>query len=295
MPNAILASLVFLTTFGFILSGKLNRTIASFAGALLMITLGGFFGFYSQEQAFHAIDFNMIGLLIGMMVIVSICKKTGLFSYIAIKAAKASKGSPLRLMLMMGFATAVVSMVLDNVTTIILVIPITILICDILGISPLPIIMSEIILSNIGGVGTMIGDPPNMMIASASGLSFNDFIIHLLPIALAAMVLSFIALAVIFRHDMKKPPRDFAPIMQINEKDAIRNARGLKRSIFSLVTVLALFFRAGETRVSSFFYSAGRGRGCVDIDKARHRRNNERRGMAYTCFFRVFIRACRRA
>jgi len=242
MINCIIAVSIFVVTFYFIFSGKLNRAIASFVGAIAMVASGVVLGFYSQEEAFRAIDFNMIGLLVGMMVIVSVCKNTGFFSYVAVKAAKASRGSPLRLMVMMGCISALLSMLLDNVTTIILIIPITVLICDILDISPLPIIMAEIVLSNIGGVGTMIGDPPNMMIASASGFSFDDFIIHLLPITLGSIALALGVLAIVFRGELKKRPRDFAPIMAINEKAAIKDKKALRNVAIALGIVLLLFF-----------------------------------------------------
>ena len=240
--NALIALAIFVTTFYFIVSGKVDRSIASFAGALVMVVTGVTLGFYSQEEAFRAIDFNMMGLLAGMMVIVGVCKKTGIFSYLAVRAAKASGGSPLRLMIMMGLITAFLSMLLDNVTTIILVIPITVLICDILGISPLAIIVTEIALSNIGGVGTMVGDPPNMMIASAADFTFNDFLVHLMPIVIAAMAVSILTLTVIFRKDVLVKPRDFGPIMDIDEKAAIRDSKGLKRTVFSLTVVFVLFF-----------------------------------------------------
>src|SRR4030042_4588168 len=232
---------IFFVTFYFIVSGKLDRTIASFVGALLMILSGVYLGFYSQEQAFHAIDFNMIGLLAGMMVIVSVCKKTGFYSYLAIKTAKASRGSPVRLMVMMGMVTAFLSMFLDNVTTLVLMIPITVLICDILGIKPLAIILAEIVFANIGGVGTMIGAPPNMMIASASEFSFNDFIVHLLPIVLVAMVLGLIVLLIVFRDELRKKPKDFRPILDIDERAAIRDEKTLRKVMFSLVIVFGLF------------------------------------------------------
>jgi len=242
MINCVVAVFIFAATFYFIFSGKLNRAIASFVGAITMVTFGVIMGFYSQEEAFRAIDFNMIGLLVGMMVIVSVCKNTGFFSYIAVRAAKASRGSPFRLMIMMGCISAFLSMLLDNVTTIILIIPITILICDILDITPLPIIMAEIVLSNIGGVGTMIGDPPNMMIASASGFSFDDFIVHVLPLAVGAIAIALGTLSVVFRNELKKSPRDFTPILAINEKAAIRDEKALRKVAFALGIVLLLFF-----------------------------------------------------
>ena len=241
MEAHIVASAIFIVTFYAILSGKFDRSIAGFAGAMAMVVAGLALGFYSQEAAFGTIDFNVMGLLLGMMVIVSVCKKTGFFSYVAIKTVKASGGSPLRLMIMLGCITAFLSMALDNVTTIILIIPITILVCDILGINPLPMIVSEIVLSNIGGVGTMIGDPPNMMIASSAGFSFNDFIAHLFPIVLVAMVLSFAVLATVFRKDMKKPPKDFRPILDIDERQAIKDGKSLRKVIVALLIVFALF------------------------------------------------------
>ncbi|MFH1594350.1 MAG: ArsB/NhaD family transporter [Candidatus Omnitrophota bacterium] len=241
MMPLIFALSIFTLTFYLIISGKLDKTIASLSGALAMVVCGLCLGFYSQEEAFSAIDFNMMGLLTGMMVIVSVCKKTGFFSFVAIKAAKASGGSPLRLLVMMGGITAVLSMFLDNVTTIILIIPITILICDILGISPLPIVLSEIVLSNIGGAGTMIGDPPNMMIASSADLSFGDFIIHLMPIVLVSIVLALIVLVILFRKEIAKPPRDFRPISEIDERAAVRDIKSLQKVALSLVVVFALF------------------------------------------------------
>jgi len=264
MANYIVATTIFAVTFYFIISGKLHRTIASFAGALLMVIAGLIMGFYSQEEAFSTIDFNMIGLLTGMMVIVSVCKKTGFFSYVAIKTAKASGGSPLRLMIMMGCITAFLSMTLDNVTTIIMVIPITILISDILGISPLPTIVAEIVLANIGGAGTLIGDPPNMMIASSAGFSFNDFIIHLLPIVLVAMILGLLVLAVAFRKNMLARPLDFRPIRDIDEKEAIRDARSLKKVIFSLALVFLLFVLQKKFRLHHSLIAL-LGAGCVLI------------------------------
>jgi len=241
MANTIVALVIFIITFYFIISNKIDRTIASFVGAIIMVIAGSVMGFYSQEEAFHAIDFNMMGLLIGMMIIVAVCKRTGFFSYVAVKAAKASNGSPLRLMIMMGLITAFLSMILDNVTTIILVIPITVLICDILGINPLPIVMTEIVLSNIGGVGTMVGDPPNMMIASQANFTFNDFIVNLFPVVLVAMLLGLFVLIYLFRKDVFKKTKDFRPILNIDESAAIRDKGALRKVGLSLGIVFALF------------------------------------------------------
>jgi len=240
--NVLGAFLIFVVTFGFIIANKIDRTIVTLAGALAMILFGMAFNFYTQEDALLSIDFNTIGLLMGMMVIVSVMKKSGLFSYIAVKTAKLSKGSPLRLMVFMGVATAFISMALDNVTTIILVIPITILVCDILGISPLPTIMAEILLSNIGGTGTLVGDPPNMMIASAGGFVFTDFMVRLFPIAVITTFISIFILRFIFKAHLSDRPRNVDAVLKLDETRALRDKPALIKSTVALAIVFVLFF-----------------------------------------------------
>jgi len=241
-PLSIISALVvFIITFYFIVSGRVNRTIAGFAGGMIMIVLGVCLGFYSQKEALYAIDFNTIGLLLGMMIIVNILKTSGIFSFLAVKVAKVSRGNPWRLMIYMGISTALVSMLVDNVTTLILVGPITILVSDILGINPLPILMGEVLLSNIGGVATLVGDPPNMLIGSAANLAFNDFIINLLPIVLAAIVLASVILRFIFREDLKKEPKNVEAVMRLDEKSSIKDSKTLLKGLISLCLVFALF------------------------------------------------------
>lgn len=251
--NIIGALIIFIITFAFIITGKINKTIIALAGAVAMILFGMSFDFYTQEEALLSIDFNTIGLLMGMMVIVSVMKKTGLFSYIAIRTAKISRGSPWRLMFLMGIVTAFMSMALDNVTTIILVIPITILVCDILGISPLPPIMAEILLSNIGGVATLIGDPPNMMIASASGFVFKDFLIHLMPLVLVVILIGVLVLRVIFSAYFKTPPRNIDAVLKLDETRALRDKSTMVKSISALALVFILFFLQKELNLHHSF------------------------------------------
>jgi Na+/H+ antiporter NhaD/arsenite permease-like protein len=242
MTNTIIALAIFVVTFYFIISGRINRTIISLVGATVMIVCGMIFQFYTQEQALLSIDFNTVGLLMGMMIIVSVMKKSGLFSYIAIKTAKISKGSPMRLMIFMGIMTAFISMALDNVTTIILVVPITILVCDILGISSMPPIMAVILLSNIGGSATLVGDPPNMMIASASDFVFTDFLMHLLPIALLVMLISILLLRFIFRAQLSVRPKNVEAVYKIDESEALRDKATMIKSLVALIIVFILFF-----------------------------------------------------
>lgn len=242
MLNTVLALGIFIITFGLIISGRLHRTIIGVAGAIAMTLVGSIFNFYSQEDALKAIDFNTLGLLLGMMIIVVVLKQSGFFSYLAVKTVRISRGSPLRLMIFMGVVTAFMSMLVDNVTTIILVIPVTILVCDILGINPIPALMAEILLANIGGVGTLVGDPPNMMIASASGFTFIDFLQHLLPLVLIVMGVSIMVLCFIYRKDLSKPPRNIEAILSMRPKDAIRDPGELVKCLLSLLLVFILFF-----------------------------------------------------
>ncbi len=161
---------IFSITYMVIMSEKMHRTVVALFGAVLMLL----FSVEGQEQAVHHIDANTIGLLIGMMIIVSILKRTGVFEYLAIRSAKAAKGDPWKILLMLSAITAVASALLDNVTTILLIIPVTLVITDAMDINPLPFIITETMMSNIGGTATLVGDPPNIMIGSAVGLSFLD-------------------------------------------------------------------------------------------------------------------------
>ena len=177
-PIAIVTSLLFLITLALIFSETLNRSIAAIAGAALMVGLGKLLGFYSEQAAFDAIDYHTLSLLLGMMMLVAMLEPTGFFQYLAVSAARASRGQPVRLFILLVTITTVVSMFLDNVTTVVLIAPVTVLICEILGISPLPYLLAEALLSDTGGVATLVGDPPNVLIASAAGLGFDDFLTH---------------------------------------------------------------------------------------------------------------------
>ncbi|HAV43268.1 TPA: hypothetical protein DCX15_04560 [bacterium] len=251
--NQLVAGVIFGATLILILSERLHRVIAAMSGAALMVILGMKFGFYSPDEAMAAVDFNTLGLLIGMMIIVAHLKRTGLFNFLAIKSAKVAKGNPRYLLATLGIATAFVSMFLDNVTTIILMAPITILMADALGISPLPFLMTETLLSNIGGVGTLIGDPPNIIIGSSAGLGFNDFIIHLMPLAIVTIGGSLLTLNLVFNKELKIKPKNIRHILSLDEYEAIRSARGLKRCLVVLGGVILLFFFHQQLEIPSSF------------------------------------------
>ena len=209
----VVASAIFLVTYAAILSEKIHRSIVSIIGAAAMVAAGTWLGFYSDSAAFGWIDFNTIALLFGMMVLVGIIQSTGLFAYLAVKIARLTRGNPILLAFTLGLLTALLSSMLDNVTTIIVVAPVTVSIAGLLGVSPVPFLLSEVLLSNIGGVATLVGDPPNILIGSAAHLSFNQMLVHLAPIALVAAVVTQLALLFFFRRELRagNSKRDVRP------------------------------------------------------------------------------------
>lgn len=237
----ILTSLIFLGSLYIIFTEKMNRTIVALAGAGLMVLLGKIFGFYSEEQALHSVDFNTLGLLVGMMILVALLEPTGFFQYLAVRVGKMSQGRPLRLLVLLGAVTTVLSLFLNNVTTVILIAPVTILICEILGISPLPYLMSEALLSDVGGVATLIGDPPNILVASAAGFNFNDFLIHSLPIIFVTWLVSLALMRYLFRKELSEKPANTTAIMELNPSEALTDPRSAKKVLIVIGGTLVLF------------------------------------------------------
>ncbi|MGP0594128.1 SLC13 family permease [Nitrospira sp. T9] len=227
------ATSILILTYAVIIAERFNRAIVALLGAAAVIGTG----VLTQDQAIQGIDFNTIGLLTGMMILVGITKECGIFQFLAIKAAKAAKGSPWGILVMLSIVTAVLSAFLDNVTTVLLVAPVTLLIADELKINPYPLLFAEINASNTGGTATLIGDPPNIMIGSATSLTFNDFVIHLAPVAIVAFSATLIPLWFMFGKTMFASPEARARIMAFNEYEAIRDVGLLKHCllVFSLV------------------------------------------------------------
>jgi Na+/H+ antiporter NhaD/arsenite permease-like protein len=236
------SSCIFLLTYLVVISEKVNRAIIALLGASLMIMLG----VMTQKAAIAGIDFNTIGLLTGMMVIVAITRRTGVFQYIAIWSAKKVKASPWGIMLMLSVVTAVFSALLDNVTTVLLIAPVTLLISQELDVPPFPFLFSEIFASNIGGASTLIGDPPNIMIGSAVGLSFNDFVVNLAPITIIIMIVNLCMIYLIWGRKLSASDKKRQQVMGFDERHTLKNIPLLKRSLFVLFIVLALFMSAHE-------------------------------------------------
>ena len=224
--NFLPAIIIFLVAYGIIISEKLNRTVVALLGAIAMVV----FHILSQEEAFHVIDFNTIGLLVGMMTIVNILKRTGNFQYIAIKTAKLSKGSPWKIMLYFSVVTAVASALLDNVTTILLIAPVTFVITETLGLNPVPFLITEVLTANIGGTATLIGDPPNIMIGGATNLSFMDFLINLGPVVVVIFIVVLLLLKFIYGSQLKISEENKAKIAEFDETKTITDPVLLKKS-----------------------------------------------------------------
>jgi len=228
---------ILLVVYGVIMAEKFNRAVLSLLGAGLMILCG----VLTQEQAVAGVDFNTIGLLTGMMVIVAISQKTGMFQYVAIKAAKSVKGSPWGILVMLSVVTAIFSAFLDNVTTVLLIAPVTLLITDALGVRPYPYLFAQILASNVGGTATLIGDPPNIMIGSAAGLSFYDFLINLAPITPVIFAVMLGIIWFMFGRDLHATEENRALVMRFDEREAIKDVPLLKKSLSVLFLVIGGF------------------------------------------------------
>ena len=237
--SGLLAGIIFIIMYVFIASEKINRTVVAMLGSLLMVLTG----IITQEKAIHHIDFNTLGLLIGMMIIVAITGQTGVFNYIAIYAAKVAKGEPKRILIILALITAVCSAFLDNVTTVLLIVPVTISITKKLKVDPIPFLITQIIASNIGGTATLIGDPPNIMIGSAvKELTFLAFIQNLAPIAVINLILVVGILSFLYRKELMAQDSLKAEIMKLEPEAEIKDRRLLKKSLGILMLTLLGFF-----------------------------------------------------
>ncbi len=244
----VIAGIIFIFMYMVIVSEKIHRTVAAMLGAVSMVLLG----ILSQETALHHVDFNTLGLLVGMMVLVGVTSHTGLFDYVAIKAAKVAKAEPKRILIYLALITAVFSAFLDNVTTVLLMVPVTFSITQKLHLKVMPFLLTQIIASNIGGTATLIGDPPNIMIGSAvKELTFVAFIDNLAPIAILNLILVILIMEVIYKKGLHTTPELQAELMAMNEKKSLKDHKLLKKSLFVLTLVILGFFTHAITHIES--------------------------------------------
>jgi Na+/H+ antiporter NhaD/arsenite permease-like protein len=238
---AAVAITVFVIAYALIASDRISKTLVALCGAGLVMALtiiDADAAFFSHETG---IDWNVIFLLFGMMIIVGVLRQTGVFEYVAIWAAKRANGSPLRIMILLVLVTAIASAFLDNVTTVLLIAPVTLLVCDRLDINPVPFLIAEVLASNIGGASTLVGDPPNIIIASRAGLSFNDFLVHMAPVVIVIMIAFIALIPLIFRGSFDVDSSRVADVMSLNEREAIQNPRLLVKCGVVLMAVFAAF------------------------------------------------------
>ena len=238
---ALAALTVFLVAYLLIATEKINKVKAALGGAAVIAgagIVGGDDMFYSRETG---VDWNVIFLLLGMMVIVGVLRRTGIFEYTAIWAVKRARGSALRVMILLALITAGASALLDNVTTVLLIAPVTLLVCERLAVNPVPFLLAEVFASNIGGAATLVGDPPNIIIASRAGLSFNDFLLHMAPLVVLVLAAFLVLLPLLFRGSFTVAPERAAEIMSLNEREAIRDVRLLVKCAIVLAVVFTAF------------------------------------------------------
>ncbi len=239
------ATAIFLLVYGIIVTEKIHKTILAIFGASAMIVLK----IITQEDAFNStdlgVDWNVVFLLVSMMIIINIMKPTGVFEYIAIKSAKVAKGKPFMIMAIFSVVTAVVSAFLDNVTTVLLIAPVTMLICQALELDVVPFLITEALASNIGGTATLIGDPPNIMIASKAQLDFMAFVYHLTPVIIVCLVAYVLTIKFIFGRKLKVRDELRQRIMEMNENEAIKDPVLLKKSLIVLGITITGFVLHG--------------------------------------------------
>lgn len=239
--SAAAAITVFVIAYLLIATEKLPKTVVALAGAGIVLAIG----VVGSEDAFYShdtgVDWDVVFLLLGMMIIVGILRGTGVFEFVAIWASKRANGSPLRVMILLVLITAVASALLDNVTTVLLIAPVTLLVCDRLDIKPVPFLLAEVFASNIGGAATLIGDPPNIIIGSRAGLSFNDFLVNMAPIVAVELVVFTLIVPRLFGGSFTVDRERVADVMALNEREAIRDRRLLVKCGLVVLGVFVAF------------------------------------------------------
>ena len=286
---------VFAVAYVLIATEKVHRVAAALGGAVVMLLIGATdaeHAFFSEDAG---IDWNVIFLLLGMMLIVAVLKRTGVFEYLAIWAVKRARGRPFRVMVILVLVTAVASAVLDNVTTVLLVAPVTFLVCDRLGVPVAPFLIAEALASNIGGTATLVGDPPNIIIASRAGLTYNDFLVHLAPLVVVLLVVFVGLCRLLFRAAFRYDPERVAAVMALRERDAIRDRRLLVVSLAVLALVTGGVRAAHRAAPGTVGGGDGRRAAAAGRVPAGRRRGGQGRGVADAGVLRRPVRHGRRA
>ena len=262
----MVSTVILCVTYGVIIWDKLNRAIVALLGASVMI----FIGALDQDEAVKGIDWNTIGLLTGMMILVSISRRSGMFEYLAIWSAQKAKASPAGILVLLQITTAVVSALLDNVTTVLLVVPVTLAITSELDVPPYPFLFAEVFASNIGGTATLIGDPPNILIGSLVGLDFNAFLIHLAPVIVVIMAVQALMIHLLWGRALRSTPARRALVMGMSAEGAIVDWTLLKQSLVVLTAVIAGFVLARPLHLEPATIAMGGAAALMLLDNWQH-------------------------
>jgi Na+/H+ antiporter NhaD/arsenite permease-like protein len=275
-PSVSFSVIVLLSVYVILSFEIIHRTAIALLGAAIILIIGISTNLFSAQESFefavNSIDFNTIGLLLGMMIIVAILAETGIFQYVAVRASKASKANLWKLMLMLCTFTAVTSMFIDNVTTILLMVPVTISVFRVFKVSPIPFILAQVLTSNVGGAATLIGDPPNIMIGSAANIDFSSFIIHMGPTIFVSFIVSLVLLRILFRKDLRSQVHNFEELQKEDEKKLVKDKVLLKKSIVVLLLVVGLFVIHGSLHLEPSVIALGGAALLMVITKARPER-----------------------
>ncbi len=253
--NAIIAIAVFVIAFALIMTEKLHRAVVAITGAFLLLLLH----ILSFDEAMEHVDFNTLGVLFGMMLFVATVRQSGLFEYLATFCARLAKGNPWTVMLLFVVLTAILSALLDNVTTVLLIGPMALTVCKMLDVNPIPFFLTEILASNIGGTATLIGDPPNIMIGSAAGYTFADFIIYDAPAVVIILIVVLVIFYFMYGRKMSTSKENKDAIMALDPKDFIKNMRLLKQSVVMICLVVVGFMFHGQLGLESCVIALGAG------------------------------------
>lgn len=235
-PMAV-SSVILVATYAVIIADKINRAIVALLGAAAMVVIGAL----DQVEALKGVDWNTIGLLTGMMILVSISRRSGMFQFLAIWSAQRANANPAGILILLQVTTAAVSALLDNVTTVLLIVPVTLAITEELEIPPYPFLFAEVFASNIGGTATLIGDPPNILIGSLANLSFNDFVVHLTPVIAVVMAAQALMIHLLWGREMRSSPARRALVMGMSARETIEDWSLLRQSLAVLALVIAAF------------------------------------------------------
>jgi Na+/H+ antiporter NhaD/arsenite permease-like protein len=268
-----LSSIVLLSVYIVLSFEMVHRTAISMLGAIIIIIIGVTTGLFTPTESFdfaiNSVDFNTIGLLLGMMIIVAILAETGIFQWVGVKMGKKSNGNLWKLLVMLTSFTAITSMFIDNVTTVLLMVPVTVSILRIFKLSPVPFILAQVLASNIGGTATLIGDPPNIMIGSAAQIDFNSFLIHMGPTIGVALIGSLFFMKYSFRKHLAMKPHDFELLATQNEHSLIRDRRLLKKSLAVLFGTILLFVFHGMMNIEPSIIALGGAAALLTVTRAK--------------------------